>query len=101
MKLEEILDPEELNRLVAETYITARDHPALPYKILNYTPKTQFDRNWTTETELSRGLMYDTRDSTIVGKAFDKFFNWGEREVAIPDEPFVAYEKYDGSLGIS
>ena len=101
MKLEEVLDPEELDRLVAETYITARDHPALPYKILNYTPKAQYERNWTRETERSRGLMYDTRDGTIVGKAFDKFFNWGEREVAIPDELFVAYEKYDGSLGIS
>ena len=101
MKLGEILDMEELRRLVAANYITARDHPTLPYKILNYTPKTQFDRNWTTETELSRGLMYDTRDGTIVGRGFAKFFNWGEREVAIPDEPFVAYEKLDGSLGLS
>jgi RNA ligase len=101
VKLEEILDPAELGRLVAENYITARDHPTLPYKILNYTPKTQFDRHWTTETELSRGLMYDTRDGTIVGRGFSKFFNWGEREVVIPDEPFVAYEKLDGSLGLS
>ena len=101
MKLEEILDTAELERLVAENYITARDHPSLPYKILNYTPKTQFERNWTRETELSRGLMYDTRDNTIVGRGFAKFFNWGEREVAIPDEPFVAYEKLDGSLGLS
>ena len=45
--------------------------------------------------------MYDTRDGTIVGRGFRKFFNWGEREVAIPDEPFVAYEKVDGSLGLS
>jgi RNA ligase len=101
VRLDEILDPRELERLVAENYITARDHPTLPYKILNYTPKTQFDRNWTRETELSRGLMYDTRDGTIVGKGFDKFFNLSEREVAIPDEPFVAYEKLDGSLGLS
>ena len=101
MKLDEILDRAELDRLVAENYITARDHPTLPYKILNYTPKTQFDRNWTRETELSRGLMYATRDGTIVGRGFSKFFNWGEREAAIPDEPFVAYEKLDGSLGLS
>ena len=101
MHLEEILDTAELGRLIAENYITARDHPALPYKILNYTPKTQFARHWTPETELSRGLMFDTRDGTIVGRAFKKFFNWGEREVAIPAEPFVAYEKMDGSLGIS
>src|SRR4051812_47399400 len=35
------------------------------------------------------------------GRPFGKFFNWGEREVIIPDESFVAYEKLDGSLGIS
>ncbi|MCC7371630.1 MAG: hypothetical protein IT306_24645 [Chloroflexi bacterium] len=45
--------------------------------------------------------MYDTRDGRIAGRPFRKFFNWGEREVTIPDEPFVAYEKMDGSLGIS
>ena len=101
MKLDALMDTEALGRLVVENYITARDHPALPYKILNYTPKTQYARNWTPETTRSRGLMYDTRDGTIVGRAFDKFFNWGEMEVAIPDEPFVAYEKLDGSLGIS
>ena len=101
MQLEEILDTAELSRLIAANYITARDHPALPYKILNYTPKTQFARHWTPETELSRGLMFDTSSGTIVGRAFRKFFNWGEREVTIPDEPFVAYEKMDGSLGIS
>jgi hypothetical protein len=39
VKLEEILDPVELGRLVAANYITARDHPALPYKILNYIPR--------------------------------------------------------------
>ena len=101
MQLEEILDAAELSRLIAENYITARDHPSLPYKILNYTPKTQFARHWTPETELSRGLMVDTSSGMIVGRAFRKFFNWGEREVSIPDEPFVAYEKMDGSLGIS
>jgi RNA ligase len=101
VKLREILDRAELDRLITENYITARDHPALPYKILNYTPKTQFARHWTEETELSRGLIFDTRDDTILARPFSKFFNWGEREVIIPDEPFVAYEKLDGSLGIS
>lgn len=101
MKLAELMDLAELQRLVAENYVTARDHPSLPYKILNYTPKTQFARHWTKETELSRGLCYDTREGTIIARPFAKFFNWGEREVIIPDEPFVAYEKVDGSLGIS
>jgi RNA ligase len=101
VKLAELLDLAELKRLVAENYITARDHPSLPYKILNYTPKTQYAGHWTKETELSRGLCYDTRDGTIIARPFRKFFNWGEREVIIPDESFVAYEKLDGCLGIS
>jgi len=100
VKSDELLDTAELQRLIAETYVTARDHPSLPYKILNYTPKTQFAHHWTHETELCRGLIYDTRDGRIISRPFRKFFNWGEREVIIPDEPFVAYEKLDGSLGI-
>jgi RNA ligase len=101
MKLKDLLDLSELRRLVAANYITARDHPELPYTILNYTPKTQFDRYWTPETLVCRGLIVDRRDYTIIAKPMEKFFNWGEREVAIPDEPFVAYEKVDGSLGLS
>jgi len=100
-RLDDILDVGELQRLIADNFITARDHGTLPYKILNYTPKAQFARHWVRETELSRGLIYDTRDNTIHGRPFEKFFNWGERETAIPDEPFAAYEKVDGSLGIS
>ena len=30
MKLAELMDLDELRRLVAENYITARDHPSLP-----------------------------------------------------------------------
>jgi RNA ligase len=101
VNIDEIMDRTELQRLIAENYITARDHPSLPYKILNYTPKTQFEHNWTKETELSRGLIVEWSAGTIVSRPFAKFFNWGEREVVIPDEPFVAYEKLDGSLGIS
>jgi hypothetical protein len=39
VKLDRMMDTAELSRLVAENYITARDHPRLPHKILNYTPR--------------------------------------------------------------
>ena len=101
MKLCEILDELELARLVEQRYISERRHPALPLRILNYTPRTQFDRYWTTETELCRGLIVHD-DGTIVGRSFRKFFNLGEIPgQALPDEPFVAYQKLDGCLGIS
>jgi len=101
VKLGNLLDPTELEHQIAENYITARDHPSLPLKILNYTPKAQFDRHWTRETMACRGLIVHAQTGDVVGRGFEKFFNWGEREVAIPNEPFVAYEKLDGSLGLS
>ncbi|HLZ60101.1 MAG TPA: T4 RnlA family RNA ligase, partial [Ktedonosporobacter sp.] len=40
-------------------------------------------------------------DGTILAKSFPKFFNYGEREIEIPLEPFKVTEKQDGSLGVS
>jgi RNA ligase len=101
MKLADLLDTTELARLIDEHYITARQHPQLPLEIYNYTAKTQYGRHWTPETELCRGLIVDTETQEVVARPFRKFFNLGEHPVAVPDEPFIAYEKLDGSLGIS
>jgi RNA ligase len=99
VKLSKILDEQELARLVEQRYISERRHPALPLRILNYTPKTQYERHWTAETELCRGLIVHD-DGTIVGRSFRKFFNLGEHQQELPAEPFVAYQKLDGCLGI-
>src|SRR4051794_23517951 len=96
MKIDELLDMGELNRLIDEHYVTARTHPNLALCILNYTPKTQFGRYWTHETELCRGLIYHVPTGTIVSRPFRKFFNLGERPDSIPDEPFEAFQKLDG-----
>lgn len=102
MKLSELLDTAALDDLIAHHYIRERSHPTLPLAILNYTAKTQAERRWTRETELCRGLIVDASTGDIVSRPFRKFFNIGERPgQAIPDETFVAYEKVDGSLGIS
>ena len=100
MKIGNLLDPTELEQLIHENYITARNHPSLPLNILNYTPRAQFDRRWTRETIACRGLVVSTETGEVIAKGFDKFFNWGEVDVAIPQEPFVAYEKLDGSLAL-
>lgn len=102
MKIDELVDMDELWRLVADHYVTARDHPRVAgLTILNYTAKTQFERAWTPVTELCRGLMFDACTNEVVARPFRKFFNLGEREGALPDESFSAHEKLDGSLAIS
>ncbi len=101
MQLDEIMDLDVLNTLIEDHYITARDHPSLPLTILNYSAKTQYDHHWTPETRACRGLIFDWATKFIVARPFEKFFNLGEHEGALPAESFTAYEKLDGSLGVA
>lgn len=89
-----------LRELVTRGYLTARAHPHAELVIWNYTPLAQFERFWTPETLMCRGLI-TTPDGAIVARPFPKFFNLEEYAGALPlDEPFVVTEKMDGSLGI-
>lgn len=92
-------DLEAINRLVEARYISVQRHPRLDLHIYNYTPKTQFEGHWTPETRICRGLILDGRGN-VVQRPFPKFFNLGEHDGPIPEEPFVVYDKLDGSLGI-
>lgn len=67
----------------------------------SYTQKCQFDRKWNAATLACRGLILDEGGS-VVARPFGKFFNFGEPSpIAVPvNEPFVAYDKLDGSLGV-
>src|SRR5438132_2764187 len=83
-------------------YLSCRKHPTDDLLIWNYTQKTQWERNWTPETRMCRGLI-TTSAGEIVARPFEKFYNAGEwlsMGNAIPVEPFEVYEKLDGSLGI-
>lgn len=93
------VDVEALQRLVIDGYLTARPHPTEDLVIYNYTPRCQFDRYWTPETMMCRGLITKV-DGTIVARPFGKFFNVEEHQGAIPLESFKVTEKMDGSLGI-
>ncbi len=66
-----------------------------------YSKQCVFDRAWNDTTVLARGLILDERNQRIIALPFPKFFNYGEREEAIPDETFVVYEKLYGSLIIA
>lgn len=85
--------------LEAEGLLIIQQHPNADMFIHNYSQKTQFERVWIEETLMSRGLITDST-GLVLARPFPKFFNFGEMETPIPDEPFEVYEKLDGSLGV-
>jgi RNA ligase len=63
-----------------------------------YTERCVFEDAWGPVTMLARGLILDPAAKQVVATPFPKFFNAGERGGIIPDLPFEAFEKLDGSL---
>ena len=93
------LDMEKVSQYVSDGYISVRDHPTLPLRIYNYTPKAMFDQMWTEETEQCRGLVMD-HAGNVVARPFRKFHAFQEHIGPLPDGPYEVWEKVDGSLGI-
>lgn len=93
------LDFEKIATEIAGGYISSQPHHHLPLKILNYTQQTQFEWRWNAQTMLCRGLIVDHQNQ-IVARPFPKFFSYDQLAGLVPKEPFEAYEKLDGSLGI-
>ena len=85
--------------MIAEGYVGVQKHPAADLWIYNYTPRAQYGRVWNEATMACRGLILDA-ERRVVARPFRKFFNLGEHEGSLPVEPFDAFEKVDGSLGI-
>jgi RNA ligase len=63
-----------------------------------YTKRCVYDGAWNEFSVLARGLIVDHAQSRVVATPFPKFFNAGEQGRGIPDMPFEAFEKVDGSL---
>lgn len=63
-----------------------------------YSERCVFEDAWNPYTMAARGLILDPSARRIVATPFPKFFNAGERGGAIPDLPFEAFDKLDGSL---
>lgn len=94
-----MINKARLDELVEQKYISVQKHPLLPLYIYNYTQKCQFEKFWNPTTLACRGLILD-RDGNIIARPFEKFFNYEEVLDKIPNEPFIATDKLDGSLGI-
>lgn len=84
---------------IASGYINEQAHPSAPLRILNYSQRAQFDWRWNAATMQCRGLIVDA-DWNVVARPFEKFFSFEQLGGDVPVEPFEAYEKMDGSLGI-
>lgn len=63
-----------------------------------YTQRCVYDHGWDPYSLLARGLVVDVDAGAVVATPFPKFFNLGERGAVVPDLPFEAFEKLDGSL---
>lgn len=66
-----------LKKNIENGYVRVAEHPTLPLKIYNYTPKAQFENEWNPITRMCRGLVLDSHYNIII-KCPEKFFNVGE-----------------------
>lgn len=98
-----MINIDQLKQLIEQGYIKTKKHPNLDLWIYNYTSKTQWEYHWNDLTMMCRGLVLDA-NYKIVARPFSKIFNFEEHGAnaipPLPEEPFKAFEKYDGSLGI-
>lgn len=103
MKLDQILNLDELEVELQAGYVSERKHPEFPeLSILNYTDRCQFDAHWTPVTRCTRGIIFNNGTNEILALPFAKFFNYGQGDAQYDlDAPIVgAFDKLDGSLGI-
>ena len=69
--------------------------------IFNYTRECQFEKMWDEITLAARGIIFNKVTGKLVARPWKKFFNLEEIGFSsLPDLPFTATEKLDGSLGI-
>ncbi|MFF3645470.1 RNA ligase [Streptomyces sp. NPDC002564] len=97
----DLLDPALLARCLDEGFVREQSHPTLPLRILNYTERAQFEREWNEVTRQCRGLVVDAQGH-VVARPYAKFFNYAEHPEGTfgLDDPVVVTDKLDGSLGI-
>ncbi len=85
--------------MIEQKLVSVQKHPEADLFIYNYSAKVQYDKLWNEATLAARGLILDS-NMNYVSRPFIKFFNLQEVEKELPNAPFEAFEKLDGSLGI-
>lgn len=89
-----MIDLSKLQPFIEHGYIKAL--PCGDLTLYNYTQRAQFDKVWTPETLMCRGLV--CRGDKIVARPFKKFFNLEEHKEPLPAEVPELATKHDGSL---
>ncbi len=69
-----------------------------PLRLYTYTEQATWESHWNPLTRAARGLILDIETQRLVALPFPKFFNLQQQIDPIPELPFTAYEKMDGSL---
>ena len=106
MHLSDLLDEQRLSEFVHGRYINAIFSPDARHIIYDYTDKATYDRIWTPETTVCRGLVVETDTGDIVARGFDKFHNLDEPGIARASRAAIAdrggdyevWSKLDGSM---
>lgn len=93
-----------LQEMIDKKYVEKRCHRDYPgLLIYNYSNTAQYDKVWNPATLNCRGLI--CYKDQIVSRPFGKFFNGNQIDSDILNtmlkQDYVAYEKYDGFLGVS
>jgi RNA ligase len=101
------IDFKEIIKLMDRRLVTEQKHQKEDLLIYNYSKTAQFDKkNWTPLLRMCRGLIVDGQGN-VKARPFDKFFNREEHIgndsilEPLPKCGFKAYDKLDGSLGIT
>ncbi|WP_428394641.1 RNA ligase [Lichenicoccus sp.] len=89
-----------LERARALGLVYRRLNAAAGLQLFIYTTRCVYEDAWDDFTVVARGLIVDAKQGRIAAMPFPKFFNVGERRGEVPDLPFEAFEKLDGSLVI-
>lgn len=87
-----------LQAACAAGMVLVRQDAATGRSLWCYTTRCVYESGWDAFSLLARGLVLHEATSRVVATPFPKFFNLGERGLAIPALPFEAFEKLDGSL---
>ncbi len=87
-----------LDAAQARRAVYRRFHPATGLSLWIYSDNCVYDDLWDDYALMARGLILHEDSRSVVATPFPKFFNAGEKRGAIPDGPFEAFEKLDGSL---
>jgi RNA ligase len=93
------MNMQKLFELNALGYLAVKKHATEDLILFDYTTRCQYEKFWTPETMVCRGIITNSHGD-VMARPFPKFFNYGEKMPQPGAFIVEAVEKMDGSLGI-